>query len=60
MVFLIFGIIFSIGLLGATFVPKFIGNVSVGSTVQKSLPIAAIIAGILLIISLFIGRIGKS
>jgi len=55
----IFGIIFSIGLLGATFVPKFIGNISVGSTVQKSLPIAAIIAGILLIISLFIGRIGK-
>jgi fucose permease len=55
----IFGIIFSIGILGATFVPKFIGNISVGSTVQKSLPIAAIIAGILLIISFFIGKIGN-
>ena len=55
----IFGIIFAIGLLGGTFVPKFIGNLSVGSTVQQSLPIAAGIAAILLIISLFIGRIGK-
>ena len=56
----IFGIIFSIGLLGGTLVPKFIGNLSVGSTVQQSLPIAAIMAGILLVISLFIGRVGKN
>jgi len=55
----IFGIIFSIGLLGGTFVPKLIGNLSVGSTVQQSLPIAAIMAGILLVISLFIGWVGK-
>jgi len=53
----IFGIIFAIGLLGGTFVPKIIGNLSVGSTVQKSLPVAAIIAGVLLVISLFIGRV---
>jgi fucose permease len=55
----IFGIMFSIGLLGGTFVPKFIGNLSVNSTVQKSLLIALIIAGLLLVISFFIGRIGK-
>lgn len=55
----IFGIIFAVGLLGVTFVPKFIGNLSVGSTVQQSLPIAAIMAAILLVISLFIGRVGK-
>ena len=55
----IFGIIFAVGLLGGTFVPKFIGNLSVGSTVQQSLPIAALIAAILLIISFFIGRVGK-
>lgn len=55
----IFGIIFSIGLLGGTLVPKFIGDLSVGSTVQQSLPIAAIMASILLIISLFIGQVGK-
>jgi fucose permease len=56
----IFGIIFAVGLLGGTFVPKFIGNLSAGAaTVQQSLPIAAIMAGILFIISLFIGKIGK-
>jgi fucose permease len=55
----IFGIIFAIGLLGATFVPKFIGNMSVGHTVQGSLPVAAIIAGVLFLISLVIGRVGK-
>jgi fucose permease len=55
----IFGIIFAVGLLGGTFVPKFIGNMSVGSTVQQSLWIAAAMAAILFIISLFIGRVGK-
>lgn len=56
----IFGIIFAVGLLGATFVPKFIGNLSSGAaTVQQSLPIVAVMAGILFIISLLIGRIGK-
>jgi fucose permease len=55
----IFGIIFAVGLLGGTFVPKFIGNMSVGSTVQHSLWIAAAMAAILFVISLFIGRIGK-
>jgi len=53
----IFGIIFAIGLLGGTFVPKIIGNLSIGSTIQQSLLVAVVIAVILLIISLFIGRI---
>ena len=56
----IFGIIFSIGLLGGTFVPKIIGNLSVDSTIQESLLIAGIMAAILLIISLFIGKVGKA
>lgn len=55
----IFGIIFAIGLLGATFVPKFIGNMSVGRSVQGSLPIAGVMAGILFVVSLFIGRVGR-
>jgi fucose permease len=55
----IFGIIFAFGLLGGTFVPKFIGNMSVGRTVQGSLPIAGVMAGILFLISLFIGKVGK-
>lgn len=54
----IFGIIFAVGLLGGTFVPKIIGDLSVGSSVQQSLPIAAVMAGILVVISLFIGKIG--
>lgn len=55
----IFGIIFAVGLLGGTFVPKFIGNLSVGSTVQQSLPIAAVMAGILFIFALLMGIGGK-
>jgi fucose permease len=55
----IFGIIFSVGLLGGTFIPKYIGNLSVGSSIQQSLPIAVVMALILLVISFFIGRIGK-
>ncbi len=56
----ILGFMFSIGLLGGTLVPKFVGNLSVGSTVQQSLLIPAIMAGILFVISLFVSRVGKS
>jgi len=55
----IFGIIFAIGLLGGTFVPKFIGSLSVGSTVQQSLPLAAAMAALLFIIALILGKAGK-
>jgi fucose permease len=55
----IFGIIFAVGLLGGTFVPKFIGNLSVGSTVQQSLWIAAAMAAILFVVALIIGITGK-
>jgi MFS transporter, FHS family, glucose/mannose:H+ symporter len=55
----IFGIIFAVGLLGGTFVPKFIGNMSVGRSVQGSLLIAAIMAGVLFLISLIIGKVGR-
>ncbi len=56
----IFGIMFSIGLLGGTFVPNMIGNLTVDSTVQQSLSVAAIMAGILIVISFVIGRAGKA
>ncbi len=55
----IFGIIFAVGLLGGTFVPKFIGDLSVGSTVQQSLWIAAAMAAILFVIALIMGRVGQ-
>jgi fucose permease len=55
----IFGIIFAVGLLGGTFVPMLIGKISAGGSVQAGLRILAIMAGILLVISFFIGRVGK-
>lgn len=55
----IFGIIFAVGLLGATFVPKFIGNLSVAQTVQQSLPLAAVMAGILIVLAVIMGFTGK-
>ena len=54
----IFGIIFSVGLLGGTLIPNIVGNLSVGSTVQHSLLIPAIMAGILIAVALFIGKVG--
>jgi fucose permease len=55
----IFGIIFAIGLLGGTIVPRIIGGLSVGATVQESLVIVAVMAGILFVIALFMGKVGK-
>ncbi|MFH1942331.1 MAG: MFS transporter [bacterium] len=56
----IFGIIFAIGLLGGTIVPKMIGDMAKreGATVQQSLLIIGIMAGILFVISLLIGKVG--
>jgi len=50
----IFGIMFSVGLLGATFVPKIIGNLSADGTVQQSLMIVLAMAIALFVISLFL------
>ncbi len=50
----IFGIMFSVGLLGATFVPKIIGNLSAGATVQGSLLIVLAMAVALFVISLLL------
>jgi fucose permease len=55
----IFGIIFSIGLLGSMILPKLIGSLSVNKTIQQSLPITVIMAGVLLIIALLMGRAYK-
>jgi fucose permease len=50
----IFGIIFAIGLLGGTFVPQIIGNLSVGATIQQSLLIVLAMAAALFVVSLFL------
>ncbi len=55
----VFGIIFSIGLLGSMILPKLVGYLSKGKTVQQSLPIAAVIAGVLFAIAIAMGAVGK-
>jgi fucose permease len=55
----VFGIIFSIGLLGSMILPKLVGYLSKGKTVQQSLPITAVIAGVLLVIAVAMGAVGK-
>ena len=55
----IFGIIFSVGLLGGTFVPKYVGDLAAGKTVQESLWIAVIMAGILIVLGALMGVVGK-
>jgi len=47
-----FAIMFAVGMVGGTTIPKAIGNFSKGKTIQKSLVILAVTAGILFIISL--------
>jgi len=55
----IFGIMFSVGLLGATFVPKIVGNLSAGGTVQQSLYIVLGMAVALFVVALGLGAGSK-
>ncbi|MCU0913126.1 MAG: MFS transporter [Planctomycetes bacterium] len=56
----VFGIIFSIGLIGSMILPKAIGRLSENRSLQQSLPIAAVIAGILLVLALAMRLAGKA
>lgn len=53
----VFGIIFAIGLLGAVIVPKAIGNMAKGSSVQKSLRLLVPACVLLIILALVLGKI---
>jgi fucose permease len=53
----IFGIIFAVGLFGAVIIPKTIGNLAKGSSIQKSLKLLIPICLALLVLSLILGRI---
>lgn len=53
----VFGIIFAVGLLGAVIVPKAIGNMAKGSSIQKSLKLLIPACVLLIIMSLVLGRI---
>jgi len=53
----LFGIIFAIGLLGAVIVPKAIGNLSKGSSIQRSLRLLLPICVILIVLAFVLSRI---
>jgi fucose permease len=53
----VFGIIFAVGLLGAVIVPKAIGNLAKGSSVQKSLKLLIPAGLALIVLALVLGRI---
>ncbi|HOM99090.1 MAG TPA: MFS transporter [Acidobacteriota bacterium] len=58
----IFGIIFAVGLLGGTLVPKIIGNLSAAATAEQFSPdalwIAVVMAAVLFFLALALGRVG--
>jgi fucose permease len=56
----VFGITFAVGLLGAVIIPKAIGNLAKGSSVQRSLKLLIPACAILVILALVLGGIGKS
>lgn len=53
----VFGIIFAIGLLGAVIVPKAIGNLAKGSSVQKSFKLLLPACVLLIILVLVLGKL---
>lgn len=53
----VFGIIFAVGLLGAVIIPKAIGNLAKGSSVQKSLKLLIPACVFLVILALVLGRL---
>ncbi len=53
----VFGIIFAVGLLGSVIMPKAIGNVAKGSTVQKSLKLLLPLCVLQVILAIVLGKI---
>ena len=53
----IFGIIFAVGLLGAVIVPKAIGNLAKGSSIQKSLRLLTLICLALVVLAMILGKL---
>jgi fucose permease len=53
----IFGIIFAVGLLGAVIVPKVIGNLAKGSSIQKSLRLLTLICLALVVLAMILGKL---
>ena len=53
----VFGIIFAVGLLGAVVVPKAIGNMAKGSSIQKSIKLLIPACILLIILAIVLGKV---
>ena len=53
----IFGIIFAVGLLGCVIIPKAIGNLAKGSSIQKGLRILIPACALLIVLALVLGKL---
>jgi len=53
----VFGIIFAIGLAGAVIIPKMMGNVAKGASIQKSLKLLLPACALLVILAIILGQI---
>jgi fucose permease len=53
----VFGIIFAVGLLGAVIIPKAIGNLAKGSSVQKSLKLLVPACVALIVLAIILGKV---
>lgn len=53
----VFGIIFAVGLLGGVVVPKAIGNMAKGSSVQKSLKLLLPACVLLIVLAIILGKV---
>lgn len=53
----VFGIIFAIGLLGAVVVPKAIGNLARGSSIQRSLKLLLPACALLIVLAIVLGKV---
>ncbi|UCD48513.1 MAG: MFS transporter [Phycisphaerales bacterium] len=51
----VFGTIFAIGLLGPAFLPYVIGKASEAGSIQKAMPVAAVVAAVLCVVGLLMG-----
>jgi len=54
----IFGIIFAVGLLGGVIIPKAIGNMAKGSSIQKSLKLLIPACIALIVLGIILGKVG--
>jgi fucose permease len=53
----VFGIIFAVGLAGAVIIPKAMGNIAKGQSIQKSLKLLLPACAVLVLLALILGQV---